>query len=410
MTRACLFPFEIFDRGDPMSVLFTQTMRAMRADHPKYLITGKLLILLVMAVWGYWFFASSMVLYETSAECRLELRPAPMRVESELSGTVVRHNLELGRHVQRGEVLLVLDGRRLQLQRQTVAAEAQLLETNVVANRRRLDALAEALVHLRRVARLKRVENEAQVRGVESTSRQAQREQQAGQRLAAAGLLADIDAARLAGEEQRSRALLEAEQVRLEREGVDQNQAEARLQAEVLELEAEVAAFEAQIQVLQRRLAEYDFRLARLQLTAPSDGVLAAVGQFPVGAFLDEGETIATLLPRGQLTATAEFEPRQALGRIGVGQSARIKLDGFPWTQFGYLPARVTAIAGEVREARVHVEMALEDAASYGAPLQHGQPGLVEIEVERISPAQLLWRMLGKVALGEQKKPAGERR
>lgn len=393
-----------------MSVLFTQTMRAMRADHPKYLITGKLLILLVMAVWGYWFFASSMVLYETSAECRLELRPAPMRVESELSGTVVRHNLELGRQVQRGEVLLVLDGRRLQLQRQTVAAEAHLLETNVVANRRRLDALAEALVHLRRVARLKRVENEAQVRGVESSSRQAQREQQAGQRLAAAGLLADIDAARLAGEEQRSRALLEAEQVRLEREGVDQNQAEAHLQAEVLELEADIAAFEAQIQVLQRRLAEYDFRLARLQLTAPSDGVLAAVGQFPVGSFLDEGETIATLLPRGQLAATAEFEPRQALGRIGVGQSARIKLDGFPWTQFGYLPARVTAIAGEVREARVHVEMALEDAASYGAPLQHGQPGLVEIEVERVSPAQLLWRMLGKVALGEQKNPTRERR
>lgn len=393
-----------------MSVLFTQTMRAMRADHPKYLVTGKLLILLVMAVWGYWFFASSMVLYETSAECRLELRPAPMRVESELRGTVVRHNLELGRQVQRGEVLLVLDGRRLQLQRQTVAAEAQLLETNVLANRRRLDALAEALVYLRRVARLKRVENEAQVRGVESSSLQAQREQQAGQRLAAAGLLADIEAARLAGEEQRSRALLEAEQVRLEREGVDQSQAEARLQAEVLELEAEIAAYEAQIQVLQRRLAEFDFRLARLQLTAPSDGVLAAVGQFPVGAFLDEGETIATLLPRGQLTATAEFEPRQALGRIGVGQSARIKLDGFPWTQFGYLPARVTAIAGEVREARVQVEMALEDAASYGAPLQHGQPGLVEIEVERVSPAQLLWRMLGKAALGEQKKPTRERR
>ncbi|MBO1318785.1 HlyD family secretion protein [Acanthopleuribacter pedis] len=385
-----------------MSVLFTQTMRAMRADHPKYLIAGKLLILLVMAIWGYWFFKSSIVLYETSAACRLELRPAPMRIESEIQGSVASHTLELGREVQRGEVLLTLDGRRLSLAQQTTAAESALLETKLTGLRRRLEAEAEALLLLRKSARLKRVENEAQVREVESSSRQAVLEQQAARALAEKGLLPSVESARLDSEEKGLRARLEAEQVRVERESVGQNRETALLQARIYALEGEIAETEARVGVLQGRLAEFDFQLARLQLTAPSDGVLGAVGRFPAGSFLEEGETVATLLPRGHLTAVADFQPHQALGRIGLGQSARIKLDGFPWTQFGYLPARVERIAGEVHGQGIRVEMALEDAASYGAPLQHGQPGLVEIEVERVSPAQLLWRMLGKVALGEQ--------
>jgi hypothetical protein len=75
-----------------------------------------------------------------------------------------------------------------------------------------------------------------------------------------------------------------------------------------------------------------------------------------------------------------------------------VRLDGFPWTEFGGLAAEVRQVAEELRDGRVWVELDLlpvppEKRAAI--PLQHGLPGLVSVETERVSPATLLLRTLG---------------
>jgi hypothetical protein len=54
----------------------------------------------------------------------------------------------------------------------------------------------------------------------------------------------------------------------------------------------------------------------------------------------------------------------------------------------------VSSSASELRDGRVRVELALTGRPA-GMRLQHGLPGRVEIEVERLSPAALVMRAAG---------------
>jgi membrane fusion protein (multidrug efflux system) len=95
----------------------------------------------------------------------------------------------------------------------------------------------------------------------------------------------------------------------------------------------------------------------------------------------------------------AEFSPDAALGKLQPGQPAIVRLEGFPWAQFGTLSARVSQVAGEIRNGKVRVELAVNAAPRSRIPIQHGLPGSVEVEIERASPALLLLRSAGQ-ALG----------
>jgi membrane fusion protein (multidrug efflux system) len=81
---------------------------------------------------------------------------------------------------------------------------------------------------------------------------------------------------------------------------------------------------------------------------------------------------------------------------VREGQAARLRLEGFSWLQYGSLEARVTKVGSEARDGRVRVELAVV-SIRFQAPLQHGLPGTLEVEVERVAPAILALRAAGGV-------------
>lgn len=107
---------------------------------------------------------------------------------------------------------------------------------------------------------------------------------------------------------------------------------------------------------------------------------------------MHEGDKIGSVVPDGTLRIVTEFLPAAALGKIHRGQPARLRLQEFPWAQYGTIGATVSSVAGEVRDGRVRVELGVNPQPASSIPLQHGMPGAVEIEVERISPATLILR------------------
>ena len=187
-------------------------------------------------------------------------------------------------------------------------------------------------------------------------------------------------------------------------------------EAQRIEREARSKAFQndAQIAALQHTLAGVDgdigtsrSTIARLQaelgkylLRAPISGRLADVGSSRVGSYVAEGQKLATILPPGDLIIVADFPPSVALGRIQRGQQARMRLDGFPWAQYGTLPAAVTNVAGEIHDGLVRVELSVEGKPGEGMLLQHGLPGSLEVTVEEASPFRLLLRSAGVVLAG----------
>jgi membrane fusion protein (multidrug efflux system) len=162
----------------------------------------------------------------------------------------------------------------------------------------------------------------------------------------------------------------------------------ARLQRE---LEHTTSA-ERQALATSARLA-HDVEQRRIR--APIRGTLAEISPLRAGTMVVSGERICTIVPEGTLKVVALFHSSVALGRVRPGQSARVRFDGFPWTQYGSTPARVSNVAAELRDGRIRVELTFNPGVLSEIPYQHGLTALVDVEIERVSPATLVLRSAG---------------
>jgi len=107
-------------------------------------------------------------------------------------------------------------------------------------------------------------------------------------------------------------------------------------------------------------------------------------------------------VPDSELKIVADFSPSAVMGRIQPGQFSLMRLDGFPWAQFGSLPARVSHVGSEIRDNLVRVEFTPEPEPHSKIVLQHGLPGTIEVSIEHISPALLVLRKSGQWLSGSQ--------
>jgi len=169
------------------------------------------------------------------------------------------------------------------------------------------------------------------------------------------------------------------------------------LEARVAKLKGEAASLEGETGTAEAAIKRQEYEIEKRLVRAPIAGQLGEVATLRIGGFVSAGEKLATIVPDGKLKAVAHFPPIDALGRIRAGQSARLRLDGFPWTQYGSLAGEVLNVANEPRDGKIRVELSVDPASAPGIPAQHGLPGTVEIQVERVTPCTLVLRAAGKV-------------
>jgi multidrug resistance efflux pump len=130
-------------------------------------------------------------------------------------------------------------------------------------------------------------------------------------------------------------------------------------------------------------------------LRAPADGRIGEAVDLRPGAVINAGDRLGVIIPPGELRLVAYFH-QSALGRIHPGQPARLRLEGFPWTQYGSITAKVVTVASESRDGRIRADLELQSEAASPIPFQHGLPGMVEVEVDRLAPGTVLLRAIGK--------------
>ena len=166
-------------------------------------------------------------------------------------------------------------------------------------------------------------------------------------------------------------------------------------QARLQRLTREVTQINGQIATTRAPIERLEYELERRYGRAPMAGRLGEVAKLQVGTVVREGDRLGAVVPPGMLKIVADFLPSAALGRIQPGQPAQLRLEGFPWTQYGAVSATVASVANEVRDGQVRVELAVRSDAVPSIPLQHGLPGTVEVEVDHVSPAALILRTAG---------------
>ena len=127
----------------------------------------------------------------------------------------------------------------------------------------------------------------------------------------------------------------------------------------------------------EQELAEVDEQLAKarmrsdlVNLTAPQDAIVLDIGARSVGSIVKDAEPLFVLVPlNAPLEAEIEVSPAD-VGEIRVGDTARIKIDAYPFQKHGTVTGRVgnisadafsRATAGGADAYYYLVRMALED-------------------------------------------------
>ncbi len=376
---------------------FPRSHGSIRSDSFRRTVLMLLVAVIILGAWMAWFVSASIPRYEVSNHARLEVAQAPHPIQPRVAGRVSVTHLEMGASVSAGDILLELetDAERFRLAEEKTRLSA--LAPQMTALRQSIAAEEQARDEERQASKLASEVAQAQVREAEALAKLADEEARRMERLKAEGILAEAESRRGAAEAERRRAaadslLLAASKLEPESRARSSDR-EARLKQLRAELERLAGAETATAAAIRRLEHDLERRLVR----APVDGHLGEVAVLRPGAFVNEGERLGVILPAGRLRLVAEFAPPAALGRIRPGQPAKLRLHGFPWAQYGSIPARVEAVAGEIRENRVRVELRVEASSLRDMPLQHGMPGAVEVEVERATPAALVLRAAGRL-------------
>ena len=131
---------------------------------------------------------------------------------------------------------------------------------------------------------------------------------------------------------------LEAAQVRAEREAVRQRF--------VADWQAQLAAARAEARTLTTELETLDEERVQRLVLAPVSGMLEEVTPLSVGAYVQSGDRLAIVSPDTGLVAQVFVEPRD-IGLIRPGAPVRLLVDAFRYTEWGYVPGRVTGISGD---------------------------------------------------------------
>jgi membrane fusion protein (multidrug efflux system) len=350
----------------------------------------------------YWFAGTKVTLYEVSDAARIEVRGVGNRVDAPIAAKLVVVRARLGQWVSAGAVLFELDSSILEQKLAEACAKRDALAPQIEARRSEIAAVDELLALQESQRKQTRVQTRARGNQAGVRAQLAAEEAKRRQRLFdKAQLVSESELARARGESAELAAAARAARAEIGRADHEMRSTVAEtsvramgLHTELIELESQEASAQAAVGAIER-----DLELRKLR--APIDGELADVAPYQVGAFVSEGAHLAIVVPRGELRVVAEFAPAFAFGRVARGQSARVRLDGFPWTQYGALSAMVSEVGTEVRDGRVRVEFDLGANASTRIPIQHGLPGIVEVAVEEVSPLRLTTLTVGRL-LGER--------
>ncbi len=383
---------------------FSRSLTSLDAERFRALKWTWLTAIALVAAWGVWFFAADVPVVVQSSSARLEVAGEVHRVGASLDGRVTVSKLTVDRRVAAGDVLVELDSSHTQVALEQARKRRAAIPPQIGAIDVELDVLTKSLSLGVKGREAALSEARARHRKARTSQRHTRLEVRRMAKLAKQGLVSDLEYQRarkeLAELEAQSRTLDKS----VDRVDMDRLQDESGRRARLQALTRERASLEARIVDVDAEIALLAHRIANSRVLAPIAGTLGDVAPVKPGTVMRAGEKLATIIPRGELKVVARFPARLALGRIRAGQPATLRLAGFPWSQYGTVSATVKSVAGEPVSGQVRVDLTLADTAPASIPLQHGQPAVAEVVVERVSPAILTLRAAGQLLSVEEEE------
>ncbi len=379
-----------------MAISFSRTTRALGQDSARYSLLGLGIAGLCLIAWLIWFLRGTVQLYEVSRQARVEVGSASREVSTLQSGRLVLANLVIGQQVKSGDLLIELDSQMQKLKLAEAVTRQRGYPLKIAAVRHQIAALersmagdVQASAAGVRSARARIDEADANARFAGDLAVRQRAESKSGG-------AAPIEAVRAAADATKATAARNALAADASKLALDVRTRGSQAQAQIAALDALLISLQSELATTQQVIAELQLEIENRQVRAPVDGVIGEVLASRPGAFVSAGQKLATIVPGGDLVIVAKFDPATALGRIKAGQTAELRLDGFPWAQYGSVTARVLRVAEEMRDDGLRVELKVVRSPRSGLRLSHGMTGKVAVTVEAASPSALLLRSAGQ--------------
>jgi len=383
-----------------MASTFFRSVRSLEADNSQRSYLGLALAAFLIGAWMVWFLFARVSVYAVTNKAELEVDRAAHAVESAVSGRVVATHLVIDQEVKAGDVLVELDSGPQNLQLSEEKTQLAGADPQIHSREEQIASEEQALEQDQQSAKDALEEARAHYREAEAAAQFAQAESERLRKMYNAGVVAELDLNRSVADAQQRRAAADSLHYAVVRLEGEQHTKTNERKAHIEQLTSELNKLRSDRATAGVTLQRLEEEVDRRWIRAPVDGKLGEVAPLRIGMVVHEGEKLAAVVPTGKLRVVANFDPPAALGRIRPGQHARLRLEGFPWAQYGSVTATITNVASEIRDGSIRVELALDANSDSRIPLQHGLPGSVEVEIETLSPANLVLRTAGSLLAG----------
>ncbi len=379
-----------------MASPFSRTLRSLRGERSRGSMIGVAVAAGVLALWTLWFVSAELPIYTMSAEARLEVERAVHQVAADAGGRIVEVRAAVGQEVAAGDVLFQLDSEleRRRLDEETARREALLKE--IESLKVVLATETQGLMDARRMAQAANLEERSRYEAEVAAAELAEEEAKRSARLHEQGLASEMELRRAEARARERRAQADALERAVDRGDSERLSERRDRRVRIDQLARELAELEGSAETSTAAARRLEGEIARRLIRAPADGRLGEVAKVRPGSVVAAGDHLATVIPTAELKVVAGFPPSDALARVRRGQPAQLRLDGFPWTEFGSLSSEVTRVSGEARDGKLWIDGSVVAGSDSMIPLQHGMPGTLVVEVERVSPAELMLRAAGR--------------
>ncbi len=384
-----------------------------RPSHRRRIAVVALLVVLSLGALAVWRFAPPRLPSGVIAVSG-RIEGDDSAVAAKTTGRIRQITVREGDHLEAGQVIAVLDDEQIRARERQAEAAVRQAEAHVRLSQHQITVLNEQLrqselaVGQARADAEGRVSEaearlaaaEAQLAQAEATYSQSKWDSDAFTRLFERGLIAEQEARRAQSNEgaqaavvaaarrqvEAARGVLTAAKASLVNPAIRSAQV-AAVQGQILQAEADIAGAKADAERARAQLEEAKANRKDLQIVAPFTGTVATRTAEP-GEVVMAGTPIITLVNLGEVYLRA-FVPEGEIGRVRVGQPARVYLDSAPARPIDALVSRVDPEASFTpentyfREDRVKqvvgVKLQLKGAVGFAKP---GMPADGEILVD----------------------------
>ena len=383
-----------------MANAFSHTVHALKQEDTVWNKYALLFIGLLVVLWASWMFTGTIILYKTSSSAWLEAHLGRISVDASVSAQINRTHVTLGHEVKQGDILIELDSYDLQLELVEIQAKMHQINAQMPVLHRSLEAEQVALRSAQSASQkmLKSTQIRHQV-AIEQVDFAHNKYTILGQ-LHADGHAAELEYLTAGTDLKQAEAELQAQALAISQIEAERIREHSSREARMARLQQEYTQLEEQKSVIQATSKRVQHAIDQRQIKAPASGRISDVADLRTGAMIRQGQRFATIITDNPLHIVAEFPIGSALGRLSEGQTAHLRLQVFPWIQYGMLQALVRAVDNESQTGKIRVELDIEHIPD-SIIAQHGLTGQAEIAVEKITPAALLFRVVGRHLTGD---------